>query len=195
MRFPKVSRPPEPGYRQPAIDVNDGPGRVREIAPQQRRHHAADVVGLPPAACGHEAVRDAAVVGLVDGRGHVGRDDTGPHLVQGNAVLGEPRGVQAGGHREARLADAVVAAIDRRHFRRHRRDEHDGRRERRIGATPLDLIARDRPASGNTVPADCSARGRRSSRRSNLGGPKPVSLPTPRSRRQPSGRLPRVVGV
>ena len=37
------------------------------IAAQQRRHHAADIVGLAPAALGDQAVGDPLVVGLADG--------------------------------------------------------------------------------------------------------------------------------
>ena len=45
---------------------------------------------------------------------------------------------------EPGLADAVLAAVGRRHLGRHRRDEDDRGGERRIGVPPLDLIARDR---------------------------------------------------
>ena len=52
----------QPRDRQPAVDVDDRAGRVRQVAAQQRRHDPADVVGLAPAALGDEAVGDAPVV-------------------------------------------------------------------------------------------------------------------------------------
>ena len=100
--------------------------------------------GCPQRPLGDEAVGDAAIVDLAHARGHVGRDDAGPHLVHRHPVLGEPRREQPRRHRQSRLADAVLAAVGRGHLRRHRRDEDDGRGERRVGAAAFDLIAGDR---------------------------------------------------
>ena len=65
---------------------------VRHVAPHQRRDGAPDIVRLTPAALGDEPVGDAMIVDVADAGGHVGRDDTGPHLEDRNRVFGQPRG-------------------------------------------------------------------------------------------------------
>ena len=74
----------------------------------------------------------------------------------GIAVLGEPRREQRAAIDEPRLADAVLAAIGRRHLRRHRGDEHDRGAERRVGAAPRRPDRARSPASGSTGPAGSS---------------------------------------
>ena len=49
----------------------------------------------------------------------------GPHFVDRNAIGREADGKQFRRHRQPRLAHTVLAAMRRRHFGRHRRDEHD----------------------------------------------------------------------
>ena len=69
---------------------------------------------LAPAVFDGEAVRDQLVVLFCD-RGASCRSSMmpGPDFVDGDAELGEPMGPELRGHRDAGLADAVVAAVDR----------------------------------------------------------------------------------
>src|ERR1700716_2230013 len=78
----------EPWNRQAAGDGEDAAGGVGKVAAHQRSHDAADVCGLTPSPFGYEPVCDQPVVGVLDGGGHVGRDDSRTKLVDGNALTG-----------------------------------------------------------------------------------------------------------
>ena len=126
--------PHKRGKDMPPSTVMTLPGRIGRVSPEQRGDEARDVFRRPPPVLRHEPFLDAAIVDVLHVGRHVGLDDPRPNFIDGNAVAREADREQTRRHREARLADAVVAArlVDRRHLRRHRGDEHDRRRERRL---------------------------------------------------------------
>src|SRR5207244_10575794 len=101
----------KPGNRQTAIHVDHAAGRVRQVAAHQRSDDASDVFRLTPASLRREAVRDAQVVRLFVRRRHVGGDDSWTYLVNGNVMFGQPEREETSGHRRARLAHTVFAAV------------------------------------------------------------------------------------
>src|SRR5688500_12565893 len=68
-------------YGQAAVDVEHGAGGVRDIAAQQCRHGAADIVWCAPAGVGDETLGNALIVLVLDRSGHVGRYDPGANFV------------------------------------------------------------------------------------------------------------------
>src|SRR5205823_10904698 len=100
----------EARHRHAAVDVDDAAGGVGDVAAEERGDDPSHFLRLAPAAFRHQAFRDAAVVALAHGRRHVGGDDAGAYFVDGDAVFREAHGEQPRGHREPRLAHAVLAA-------------------------------------------------------------------------------------
>src|SRR5262245_13605019 len=101
-----------------AVYVDHLARRIREIAARDGRHRATYILRLSPSPDGPGALLDHSVVFLLHAFGHVGGDDAGAHLVNVDAVFGQPRSVESRHHRQPRLRNAVVAAIDRCGVRR-----------------------------------------------------------------------------
>ena len=125
--------PSQPRHGQPAVDHDHRAGRIGKIAAGQRGDGLADVLRQAPAALDRQPFADQLVVLGRHAGGHVGLDDAGPDLVDGDAELAQPRGPELRGHADAGLRDAILAAVDRGDRGRDGRDVDDAAAKGRVG--------------------------------------------------------------
>src|SRR5699024_11870580 len=100
----------EPGDVHPAVDVDDLPGGVGHPAGGELHDGAGHVSGGAPPWHRGQAAGELLVVLLLHRGGHVGGDHPGAHLVDEHPFRGQAGGPQLGGHPDAGLGDAVLAA-------------------------------------------------------------------------------------
>src|SRR5690625_1624597 len=99
-----------------AVDVDDLAGGVGHAAGSELHDGAGDVGRCAPPRDGGQPRGELLVVLLLYAGGHVGGDDSGPHLIDDDSLRGKACGPQLGRHGHARLGDAVLAAeIGRAH--------------------------------------------------------------------------------
>src|SRR5262245_46412497 len=96
-----------------AVYIDHLARRVGEIAARDGRHRATYILRMSPSPDGPCALLDHPVVFLLHAFSHVGGDDAGAQFVNVAAVFVQPQGVESRHHRQPRLRNAVVAAIDR----------------------------------------------------------------------------------
>ena len=110
-----------------AIQIQVVSGAIAQFAADKDADGIGNVLRSAPASNRKRSLLDEVVVLLVDNFGHIGINDTGPNLIDIDALCRQTVSIQQGHHSHASLGHTVFAAADGRNISRAGTDIDDGR--------------------------------------------------------------------